>query len=104
MGGHFDRFFHSRLKNKVFSFYGNEVYPAYLRPNTISEFGKTYINIHGCIFDHDDEMVLLENSGKGKEITLKTSSNIELGDSFSAKIIEGAGTVNFESDLTGLKK
>ncbi|WP_155523344.1 hypothetical protein [Maribellus luteus] len=46
----------------------------------------------------------MENSGKGKEITLKTSSNIELGDSFSAKIIEGAGTVNFESDLTGLKK
>ncbi|MCE4565016.1 hypothetical protein INQ51_11910 [Maribellus sp. CM-23] len=94
----------SRLKKRIFNFYGNEVYPAYLQPNTISEFGKTCINIHGCVFDHDGEMILLKNSGKGKEIMLKTSSNIELGANFSAKIIEGAGTVDFESDLTGLKK
>ncbi|RIH62862.1 hypothetical protein D1164_22795 [Mariniphaga sediminis] len=93
----------SRLKNRIFNFYGNEVYPDYLRANTISEFGKTLINIHGCVFDQDNEMILLKNSGKGKEIELKTSSNIELGENFSAKIIEGDGKVIFESDLTGLK-
>lgn len=93
----------SRLKNRVFNFYGNEVYPDYLRANTISEFGKTHISIHGCIFDQDNEMILLENSGKGKEIKLKTSANIELGENFSAKIIEGDGKVTFKSDLTGLK-
>lgn len=92
----------SRLKNKVFSFYGNEVYPAYLQPNTISEFGKTSINIHGCIFDHEGEMILLENSGKGKEININTSSNIELGENFFAKIIDKVGKITVKSDLTGL--
>lgn len=94
----------SRLKNRVFNFYGNEVYPAYLRDNTISKFFKTNINIYGCIFDHDGEMVLLENSGIGKEIKLNTSSNIELGENFSAKIIDKVGNITVKSDLTGLNK
>ena len=92
----------SRLKNRVFNFYGNEVYPAYLRDNTITEFFKTNINLHGCIFDHDGEMILLENSGKGKQINLNTSSNIEIGENFSAKIIDEVGKITVKSDLTGL--
>ncbi|EPR66266.1 hypothetical protein [Cyclobacterium qasimii] len=93
----------SRLKNRVFKFYGNEVFPDYLKPNTISEFGKTHINIHGCVFDHQGEMILLENSAKGKEIEIKTSSNMEIGENFSAKIIDEVGKVSVQSDLTGLE-
>ncbi|RIH63749.1 hypothetical protein D1164_18520 [Mariniphaga sediminis] len=92
----------SRLKNKGLLFYGNEVLPEYLKDNIIPEFYKTSINIHGCIFDHEGEMVLLHNTAKGKEVQLKTSSNIELGENFSAKIIKGEGNITVQSDLTGL--
>ena len=49
-------------------------------------------------------MVLLTNSIENKEILLKTSSNIELSDDFSANVIPGNGKILVESDLTGLKK
>ena len=66
------------------------------------DFLKTNINIHGCIFESEGEMVLLKNSCEGKKVNLKTSSNIETGESFRAKIIEGGGEINVQSDLTGL--
>ena len=49
-------------------------------------------------------MVLLHNSAKNKEIQLKTSSNIEIGENFSAKIINEGGRISVQSDLTGIKK
>ena len=49
-------------------------------------------------------MNLLINSVDNKEILLKTSSNIELYDDFSANVIPGNGKIIVESDLTGLKK
>jgi len=94
----------SRLKNTIFRFYGNEVLPEYLKENIVSDFFKTSINIHGCIFDHEGEMVLIHNTAKGKEIELKTSSNFELRENFSAKIIDGGGKIKVQSDLTGLKE
>ena len=94
----------SRLRNVGLVFYGNEVIPKYLKDNALAEYFKTCINIHGCIFDHKGEMVLLRNTAKGKEIELKTSSNFELGKDFSAKIIEGGGKIRVQSDLTGLDK
>ncbi|RIH63748.1 hypothetical protein D1164_18515 [Mariniphaga sediminis] len=39
---------------------------------------------------------------KGKEVDFKTSSNMELGKNFSAKIIKGEGNIAIQSDLTGL--
>ena len=93
----------SRLKNKGFLFYGNEILPGYLKENTIPDLYKTNINIHGCIFEHDGEMTLIDNRAKGKEIEVKTSSNMELGENFSAKIINGEGDIHVQSDLTGLK-
>ncbi len=94
----------SRLKNKGVVFSGNEAFPEYLKENTVPDYYKTHINIHGCIFEQNNEMVLIENSAKGKEIELKTSSNTELGKDFIAKIINDGGNIRVESDLTGLKK
>ncbi|MCE4565015.1 hypothetical protein INQ51_11905 [Maribellus sp. CM-23] len=93
----------SRLKNKGFAIYGNEVLPEYLKTHTLPEYHKTSINIHGCIFEHEGEMLLLHNTAKGKEVEIKTSSNVELGKNFSAKIIDGGGKITVKSDLTGLK-
>ncbi len=98
----------SRLKNIGIRIYGSEVLEGYLKKEYLNDsfhpdFFKTSINIHGCIFEQEGEMVLLHNTAKGKEIELKTSSNIELGENFSAKIIEGGGRISVQSDLTGLK-
>ena len=93
----------SRLKNKGFVFYGNEVLPDYLKDCTIPDFYKTNINIYGCVFEQKGEMILIDNTSKGKEIEVKTSSNMEIGENFSAKIRFGGGKINVQSDLTGLK-
>ncbi len=93
----------SRLKNTGVRVFGNEILPEYLKDNIIPDFFKTSINIHGCIFEQEGEMVLLHNTAKGKEIELKTSSNIEICKNFSAKIIEGGGRISVQSDLTGIK-
>ncbi|MDP4291793.1 MAG: hypothetical protein Q8908_11980 [Bacteroidota bacterium] len=77
------------------NFHGNKAMRDYL---------KTKINISNCVFNQKGEMTLLKNSVDGKEIILKTSSNIELNDDFSAKIVIGNGKITVESDLTGLKK
>jgi hypothetical protein len=85
----------SSFKDNRILFHGNKAMPDYL---------KTKINIMGCVFNKKGIMVLLTNSIENKEILLKTSSNIELSDDFSAKVIPGSGKIIVESDLTGLKK
>lgn len=70
----------------------------------IADSLKTIINIYGCVFNTKGEMDLVVNSVNNKEILLKTSSNIELHDDFSAKVIPGNGKIIVDSDLTGLKK
>ncbi|NWJ52486.1 MAG: hypothetical protein HXX14_16630 [Bacteroidetes bacterium] len=77
------------------NFHGNKAMRDYL---------KTKINISNCVFNQKGEMTLLKNSVDGKEIILKTSSNIELNNDFSVKIVIGNGKITVESDLTGLKK
>lgn len=85
----------SSFKNNRINFHGNKAMPDYL---------KTKINIIGCIFNQKGAMDLVTNSVENKEILLKTSSNIELYDDFSAKVVPGNGKIIVESDLTGLKK
>jgi hypothetical protein len=77
------------------SFHGNKAMTDYL---------KTKINISNCVFNMKGQMDLLKNSVDAKEIVLKTSSNIELNDDFSAKISPGNGKIMVDSDLSGLKK
>jgi len=85
----------SSFKNNRINFHGNKAMPDYL---------KTKINIIGCVFNQKGIMDLVVNSVENKEIFLKTSSNIELSDDFSAKVVPGPGKIMVESDLTGLKK
>ncbi|MDP2338682.1 MAG: hypothetical protein Q8N05_19980 [Bacteroidota bacterium] len=85
----------SSFKNNRIHFRGNKAMPDYL---------KTKINIYGCVFNQKGTMELITNSVENKEIFLKTSSNIELYDNFSAKVVPGNGKITVESDLTGLKK
>lgn len=94
----------SRLRNQGFRFTGSEAFVNYLRDNILPDYYKTSILIHGCILEHEGEMMLINNTAKGKEIELKTSSNMEIGKNFSAKISTGGGTIQVESDLTGLKE
>ena len=85
----------SSFRDNRILFHGNKAMPDYL---------KTKINIIGCVFNKKGAMDLLTNSVENKEIFLKTSSNIELFDNFSARVIPGNGKIVVESDLTGLKK
>ena len=86
---------HSVFRNNGISFYGN---------NTMTNYLKTKINIIGCLFSKKGLIDMITNSVENKEILLKTSSNMELYDDFSARVIPGNGIITIESDLTGLKK
>jgi hypothetical protein len=48
-------------------------------------------------------MDVVINNGDPRDVLLKTSSNIELSDGFSAKVTPGNNRIKVESDLTGLK-
>ena len=85
----------SSFNNNMINIYGNSSINSYL---------KTQINIYGSTFRKRGEMNLLTNSVEGKEVLLKTSSNIELYNNFSAKVITGEGNIKIQSDLTGLKE
>ncbi len=85
----------SSFKNNRIYFHGNKAMPDYL---------KTKINIYGCVFNQKGIMELVTNTIDNKEVLLKTSSNIELYDNFSAKVDPGNGKISIESDLTGLRK
>ena len=69
----------------------------------MTDYQKTKINISNCVFNHKGEMVLVRNSVDNKLIELKTSSNINYFDDFSAKVVNGSGKVAVDSDLNGLK-
>lgn len=85
----------SVFRNNRIAFHGNKAMSDYL---------KTKINIYGCVFNQKGIMDLVINSVANKEIILKTSSNTELADDFSARVVPGNGEITVESDLTGLKK
>ena len=83
------------FKNNWIQFVENKAMKDYL---------PTKINIYGCVFNMPGAMDILVNKVDGKQIFLKTSSNIEISDKFSANIVSGNGKISVESDLTGLKK
>ena len=84
----------SSFRSGGINFHGNKA---------MNDYQKTKINITNSVFNQGGEMILLKNSVDGKEIILKTASNIELKDDFSAKIVNGNGKITVESDLNGLK-
>jgi len=70
----------------------------------LKDYLPTKINIYGCVFNKKGAMELLVNKVDGKQILLKTSSNIEINNDFTATVVPGNGIITVESDLTGLKK
>lgn len=48
-------------------------------------------------------MDLVTNSVDNKEIVVRTSASVELGEGFSARVVPGTGRITVESDLTGLR-
>ncbi|MEI8087463.1 MAG: hypothetical protein WCG93_14735, partial [Paludibacter sp.] len=70
----------------------------------LKDYLPTKINIYGCVFNKKGAMELLVNKVDGKQILLKTSSNIEINNDFTATVVPGNGKITVESDLTGLKK
>lgn len=73
-------------------------------PSQVENYLKTTLNIIGCTFESEGPLNLLTNRANGKEIVLKTSSNIAVHDNFQAKVDAGPGRVSVESDLPGLKR
>ncbi len=73
-------------------------------PREVENYLKTTLNIVGCTFESEGPLTLLSNRANGKEILLKTSSNIAVHDNFQAKVDAGPGRVSVESDLPGLKR
>jgi hypothetical protein len=85
---------HSSIRNNRIYFRGN---------SAMADPFKTRINFLGCVFCQDGEMELIANSVDNKQIQMKSSSNIELHENFTARVTPGNGTIAVESDLTGLK-
>ena len=81
------------LRNNSILFRSNSALPDYL---------KTKINMVGCVFNHSGSLELVTNSVDNKEIVVRTSASVELGEGFSARVVPGTGRITVESDLTGL--
>ncbi len=86
-------FINCSLKNNPIDFVSNRA---------MSDYGRTTINMIGCIFNHPGPMNLLVNQVAGKVIDFRTSSSVETSDNFSAAIVGGGGKIKVASDLTGL--
>lgn len=81
----------SSFKKNSITFYENGAMDDYL---------KTRINIYGCVFHASGEMKLLVNEVKGKEILLKTASNIIMYEDFSPQVISGGGKIVLDSEMS----
>ena len=68
------------------------------------DYLPTRINIIGSVFQRKGPMELLVNGVPGKEVILKTFSNMPLWKEFEARVLPGDGKVQIESDLPGLRK
>jgi len=86
-------FINCSLKNNPIDFVSNKA---------MSDYGRTTINMIGCVFNYPGQMNLLVNQVAGKVIDFRTSSSVETSDNFSAAIVTSGGKIKVNSDLTGL--
>lgn len=84
----------SSLRQGRINFHGNRAMPDY---------GRTRVNLVGCVFAAPGQMELLSNSVPGKVVALTTSGSVALSDKFAAKVTPGPGTLSVDSDLPGLR-
>lgn len=69
----------------------------------MEDYGKTQLNLIGCVFKHDGELTLVDNTVAGKQIELKTTASTVLSETFKAKVASREGNITVESDLPGLE-
>jgi hypothetical protein len=86
--------YNSHFGDNGITFGGNRLMPDFL---------TTKINIIGCIFNKQGNMLLIQNNVDNKKILLKTVSSIEIHEQFSAEVNQKNGQIDLNSDLTGLK-
>jgi hypothetical protein len=72
--------------------------------SAMADYGKTQVNMVGCVFGHKGAMDLVTNSVDNKQIVLRTTSSVELHDAFAARVVAGNGRVMVDSDLSGLRR
>ena len=84
----------SSLRNNRINFHGNKAMTDYL---------PTRVVMGGCTFNQAGPMDLLVNTVSNKVVSFKTYGSLESSDKFSARVLPGPGTVQVQSDLTGLK-
>jgi len=77
---------------------------SFVSNNAMSDYGKTRINMTGCVFGKPGKLELVVNKVPRKIVSLKTWGSIELSDNFSAAVVPGEGSIVVDSDLTGLRK
>jgi hypothetical protein len=85
----------SSFRNNSIHFHGNRA---------MADYGPTRINMLGCVFNHPGPMELVTNTVPGKEIFLKTTASIKLGQGFAAAVVPGEGRIRVESDLDPVGK
>ena len=86
---------HSSLRDSAIEFRSN---------GAMSDFGKTKINMTGCVFANEGATDVLINRVEGKEIRFQTSGSLEPSDGFTANVADAGGKIDVRSDLTGLRK
>ena len=84
-----------RFRNNPIEFVSNKA---------MTDYGKTFLNLIGCTFANPAPMNLVVNEVPGKRIALKTTASIQLSDKFQARMVNGEGAVEVDSDLSGLRK
>ncbi len=85
---------HSVLRDNAIRFTGNQAMEQYL---------PTTVQLTGCVFQKQGQMLLVENEVHGKEIRLLTSGSVQMEENFSAVVNQGTGAIRIQSDLTGLQ-
>ncbi len=81
-----------------------------LRNNTIrfvsnramTDYGRTILNLTGCVFNYAGPLNLVVNQVAGKPIFLQTTGSVESSEKFTAVVVPGGGTIRVNADLTGL--
>lgn len=84
---------HSSFRDSRIAFHGNKAMPDY---------GRTQVNLVGCVFGHDGDFELVGNSVPGKRVELHTTASVVQPARFRARVGPGPGRIDVTSDLPGL--
>ncbi len=67
----------------------------------MEDYGRTQVNMLGCVFTHDGPTTVLENNVGGKQIVLNSTANIATGDRFKAEVRSADDQLAIRGHLPG---